>query len=327
MGAKSSRQYTYHQYYEAMKESGQVDSIDLKNIDLKLIDPYEVLNLSRNFTLNELKNSYLTLAKKTHPDKPGGNKYLFNIVTHSLKTLDIEYKKREKDLSHKELKHNSELYFNNFPSETNERQRNIQENEAGESFSTKFNNNFEKCKMEDDCIDFGYGEKMEESTKIREDITIDKIAKKKINNKSFNELFNKNVPVHKQLVKYIEPEAMVLSKSLNYTELGGKKPDDYSSSYDKNNSLAYTDYMRAHDGTRLVDPSIIKNVKMFNNVDDYESYSNDNTKKIMSQKELKMHEKNKLKIEKEELKRLERLDKYDSRVEKTFEKSNKLFLK
>ena len=139
-------------------------------------------------------------------------------------------------------------------------------------------------------------------------------------------MFNKNVPVYKKLVKYVEPEAMILTKSLNYTELGGKKPDDYSSS-DKNNSLAYTDYMRAHDGTRLVDPSIIKNVKKFNNVEDYESYSNDNTKKIMSPKELMIQEKNKLKLEKEELKRLERLEKYDSRVEKTFEKSNKLFLR
>jgi curved DNA-binding protein CbpA len=327
MGAKSSRQYTYQQYYNAMKESGHVNSMDLKNIDLNKIDPYEVLNLSKKFSLNELKESYRALAIKTHPDKPGGNKDIFNIVTDSFEKLTIEYKKREKDLSHKELKHNSELYFNKYSRETNDRPKDVQENNTGESFTTKFNNNFEKCKMEDDCIDFGYGEKMEESTKIREDITIDKITKKKINNESFNELFNKNVPVYKQLVKYIEPEAMVLSKSLNYTELGGKKPDDYSSSYDKNNSLAYTDYMRAHDGTRLVDPSSIKNVKMFNNVDDYESYSNDIAKKIMSPKELKMQEKNKLKIEKEELKRIERLEKYDSRAEKTFEKSNKLFLR
>jgi len=326
MGAKSSRQYTYQQYYKAMQQSGEVNSMDLKNIDLETIDPYEVLNLPKTFTLNELKESYRALAKNTHPDKPGGNKYLFNIVTYSLKKLDKEYKKREKDLSHKELKNNSELYFNNFSTEKNETSDEINENNTGESFTTKFNNNFEKCKMEDDCIDFGYGPKMEESTKIREDINIDKISKKKINNKSFNELFNKNVPVYKQLVKYVEPEAMILTKSLNYTELGGKKPDDYSSS-DKNNSLAYTDYMRAHDGTRLVDPSIINNVKMFNNVDDYESYSNDNSKKIMSPKELKMQEKNKLKIEKEELKRLERLEKYDSRAEKTFEKSNKLFLR
>jgi len=327
MGANSSRQYTYQQYYKAMKESGQVNSMDLKNIDMKTIDPYEVLNLPKTFTWNELKESYRALAINTHPDKQGGNKDIFNIVTYSFEKLAKEYEKRKKDLSHKELKHNSELYFNKYSSEKNENTCEIEENNAGESFTSKFNNNFEKCKMEDDCIDFGYGEKMEESTKIREDITIDKITKKKINNESFNELFNKNVPVYKQLVKYIEPEAMVLSKSLNYTELGGKKPDDYSSSYDKNNSLAYTDYMRAHDGTRLVDPSSIKNVKMFNNVDDYESYSNDIAKKIMSPKELKKQEKNKLRIENEELKRIERLEKYDSRVEKTFEKSNKLFLR
>ena len=32
MGAKSSRQYTYQQYYEAMKKSGNTANIDLKNI-------------------------------------------------------------------------------------------------------------------------------------------------------------------------------------------------------------------------------------------------------------------------------------------------------
>ena len=35
MGAKSSRQYTYQQYYEAMKKSGNTANIDLKNINME----------------------------------------------------------------------------------------------------------------------------------------------------------------------------------------------------------------------------------------------------------------------------------------------------
>ena len=57
MGAKSSRQYTYQQYYEAMKKSGQAANIDLKNINMDTIDPYEVFNISKNFTWNELKET------------------------------------------------------------------------------------------------------------------------------------------------------------------------------------------------------------------------------------------------------------------------------
>jgi hypothetical protein len=120
---------------------------------------------------------------------------------------------------------------------------------------------------------------------------------------------------------------MLLAKSLNFTELGGQKPDDYSSSIDKNNSLAYTDYMRAHNGSRLVDQSLINNIKQFKTVDEYELYSNDRINKVMTNKELKSQEKNKLKLEKEELYRLERVEKYDKRIEKTFEKANKLFLR
>ena len=44
----------------------------------------------------------------------------------------------------------------------------------------------------DDDIDFGYGEKMHESSQVREDINIEKLIKKdKIDNESFNKLFNK----------------------------------------------------------------------------------------------------------------------------------------
>ena len=50
MGAKSSRQYTYQQYYEAMKKSGNTANIDLKNINMENIDPYEVFSISKNFT-------------------------------------------------------------------------------------------------------------------------------------------------------------------------------------------------------------------------------------------------------------------------------------
>jgi hypothetical protein len=194
--------------------------------------------------------------------------------------------------------------------------------------NTKFNKNFEKCKLYDEEIEFGYGSKMEESTKKREDINIEKLIKKnKIDNESFNEIFNKNVPVNKELIKYREPEPLILAKSLQYTELGGKRPDDYSSSIEKTNTLAYTDYMRAHDGTRLVDPRLMKNVKEFKSVDEYEAYRDDKSKKILSAKELKKEELKALKEKKEEEERLERLRIYDKKIEKSYEKASQLFLR
>jgi curved DNA-binding protein CbpA len=333
MGAKSSRQYTYQQYYEAMKKSGNTANIDLKNINMENIDPYEVFNISKKFTWNELKETYRKLAINTHPDKPGGNKDVFNIITYCFEKLALEYKKRESDLSHIELKKQSKDYFDKIVSDKIPHPSIININRDGgdnaELFSQKFNRNFEKCKIYDDEVEFGYGKNMDESSKIREDIKIEKVInKKKIDNKSFNDIFNSKVPINKQLVKYKEPEPLLLSKSLQFTELGNKRPDDYSSSsIKKSNSLSYSDYMKAHEGTRLVDTEIIKNMKEFKSIEEYEIYRDNKAKIELSAKELKQQEIKKLREEKEEQSRLERLKKYDKNVELSYEKANRLFLR
>jgi curved DNA-binding protein CbpA len=333
MGGKSSRQYTYQQYYEAMKKSGNAANIDLKNINMENIDPYEVFNISKNFTWNELKETYRKLAISTHPDKPGGNKDIFNIITFCFEKLAVEYKKRESDLSHAELKKQSSDFFDKIvsnkmphPSIVN---MNRDEGNNAELFSQKFNRNFEKCKVYDDEIEFGYGKNMEESSKIREDIKIDKVIKKnKIDNKSFNDIFNSKVPINKQLVKYQEPEPLLLAKSLQFTELGNKRPDDYSSSsVKKTNSLSYSDYMKAHEGTRLIDTAIIKDMKEFKSVEEYEVYRDTKSKIELTAKELKQQELKKQREEKEEQMRLERLNKYDRNIELSYEKANRLFIR
>ena len=333
MGAKSSRQYTYQQYYEAMKKSGNTANIDLKNINMENIDPYEVFSISKNFTWNELKETYRKLAINTHPDKPGGNKEVFNIITYCFEKLAREYKKRESDSSHIELKKQSMDYFDKIVNDKMPHPSIVNINRDGgdsaELFSQKFNRNFEKCKVYDDEIEFGYGNNMEESSKIREDIKIEKVInKKKIDNKSFNDIFNSRVPINKQLVKYKEPEPLLLAKSLQFTELGNKRPDDYSSSsVKKNNSLSYSDYMKAHEGGRLVDPSIIKDMKEFKSVEEYEVYRDNKAKTELSAKELKRQEIKKIREEKEEQMRLERLNKYDKNIELSYEKANRLFLR
>jgi curved DNA-binding protein CbpA len=327
MGANSSRQYTYQQYYNAAQKSGVIEDIDFKDIDIDSINPYEVLNVSKNFTWNELKEAYRKLAINTHPDKQGGNKDLFNIITICFKKLGEELKRREDEKGHHDLKKQSNNYFHKMTNDTIPHPSEVLA--PNEKFTTdKFNKNFEKCKLYEEEIEFGYGSKMDESTKIREDINIEKLIKKnKIDNESFNELFNKNVPVNKALIKYREPEPLILAKSLQFTELGGKRPDDYSSSIEKNSSLAYTDYMRAHDGTRLVDPRLMKNVKEFKSVDEYEAYRENKAKRTLSARELKAEELKKIKEKKAEEERLERVKMYDKNIEKSYEKASQLFLR
>ena len=327
MGANSSRQYTYQQYYNAAQKTGMINEIDFKNIDIESINPYEVLNVSEKFTWNELKESYRKLAINTHPDKQGGNKDLFNIITHCFKKLGDELKKREDDKSHIDLKKQSNEFFYKMTNEISPHPSEVLA--SNDKFTNdKFNKNFEKCKLYDEEIEFGYGSKMDESTKKREDINIEKLIKKsKIDNESFNELFNKNVPVNKQLIKYRIPEPLILARNLQYTELGGKRPDDYSSSIEKNHTLAYSDYMRAHDGTRLVDPLLMKNTKEFKSVDEYESYREKKAKRTLSAKELKNEELKAIKEKKDEEDRLDRLKMYDKKIAMSYEKASQLFLR
>lgn len=328
MGANSSRQYTYQQYYNAAQKSGTIDEIDFKDIDIDSINPYEVLNVSKNFTWNELKEAYRKLAINTHPDKQGGNKDLFNIITICFKKLGDELKMREDDKGHSDLKKQSNDFFHKMTNNEQAHPSEVLTPSDIKMTPTKFNKNFEKCKLYDEEIEFGYGSKMDLSTKVREDINIEKLTKKnKIDNETFNNLFNKNVPVNKALIKYREPEPLILAKSLQFTELGAKRPDDYSSSMEKTSSLAYTDYMRAHDGTRLVDPSLMKNVKEFKSVDEYEAYRENKAKKVLSARELKAEELKRIKETKAEEERLDRLKVYDKKIEKSYEKASQLFLR
>jgi len=323
MGNTSSRQYTYQQYYAAMKQSGK--KIDLTNVDIKDINPYEVFNLSKNFTWDELKESYKELALSTHPDKNGGDNQLFNIVTTCFKKMAQDYKNRDNDKPHHELKQQSKQYYNS----------NDIDNRLKDAFlggnkkisNDMFNKTFEKCKIDDDENDFGYGNIMDKSSKIRDDIKINKLfTKDKVDNNTFNDIFNKNVPVAKSsIVKYKEPEPLVLAKSMQFTELGGKRPDDYSSSVEQR-SLAYTDYMRAYDGNRFIDEDLIKNRKEFKSVKEYEKYRDNKVKRELSTKEKKYMEQKTLKEEQEEINRLERVKKHDIMAEKAFEKANRLFL-
>lgn len=321
MGNSQLRQYTYHQYYNAIKKD---KSFDFSKINYSLLNPYEVLEVNKNFTWDELKEAYRHTALLTHPDKEDGNMIVFNFVTECFKILAEEYKSRNQNKTFLELKQQ----FKN--SKNNDYDEKLPPPIMGENFNDKFNKTFEMCKLEDDELDFGYGDIMSESSKVREDFSQSNLFdKKKFDTQSFNSIFTKYTPPpSKELTKYKEPEPMVLAKTMNYTEIGGKRPDDYSSSVEKSskNNLIYSDYKIAYSNTRLVDENSI-NIKDFKNVEDYEKYRNSKLKKGLSEKEKKIMEMKKLKEEKEEYERLERIKQNDIKIRLNNEKASRLFIR
>lgn len=323
MGNSTARQYTYHQYYNVIKND---KNFDFKKINFELLDPYEVLEIRKNYTWEELKDAYKYTALLTHPDKPGGNEIVFNFVTDCFKQLAYEYKARQSDKTFIDLKKQVEEYYSN---EENTKQPNAPIDK--ENFNEKFNRTFEMCRLDNEEVDFGYGDLMEKSTGKREDYSQENLFKsQKFNNQSFNSIFNKHVPAPtKEVVKYKEPEPMVLAKKMDYTEIGGKRPDDYSSSVEKQskNSLVYTDYKKAYSNTRLVNEEILKKQKEFRTIDEYQAYRDTKMKKGLTEKEKKLMERRKLQEEKEEQERLERVQQENIRIKLNNDRASRLFLK
>ena len=322
MGNSSSRQYNYHQYYNVIKKD---KNFDFSKINFETLDPYEVLQVPKNFTWAELKDAYKYTAYITHPDKEGGNKLVFIFVADCFKKLAYEYKLRTEGKNHLELKKEYNEYLS--PDEKMTKPAPINEN-----FHERFNKNFNMCRLENEEQDFGYGDLMEKSTKNREDFEQENLFKsKKFNNESFNSIFNKHVPPpSKEIIKYIEPEPMILAKKMSYTEIGGKRPDDYSSSVEKDgkNNLTYTDYKKAYSNVRLIDEaSLIKKHRDFNSVDEFQAYRDNKTKKSLSNREKRLIEEMKLKEEREEQERLERIKEENIRIRLNNEKASRLFIK
>jgi curved DNA-binding protein CbpA len=324
MGQSGSRQYSYQQYYSAMQKKGNVN---LNGIDLTTLDPYEVLNVNKNFTWEELKDAYRRTALMTHPDKEGGNEKIFNIVTKCFEFLAKEYKKRDADKPHYMLKEQSKNFFLDQKNSMPHPSEIYGKRDNSEPFEKRFNKTFNLCRVENEEMDFGYGDFMDKSSKSREDISINNIFNgNKVDASSFNEAFKRNVAPSKEIIKYKEPEPLQLAKSIQYTELGGKRPDDYSSSVEQQskNGLTYTDYMKAYSNTRLVDEDMIKSKKEFKSVEEYENYRDKRIKKKLSPKELQMQEIKRAQSEKEEEDRLARLRAYDDHISMMHDKATRL---
>jgi curved DNA-binding protein CbpA len=321
MGNASAKQQSFQEYQKFYQQPENTDSIDLSSLD-----PYKILNVPKNFTWQQLKDAYKQAAFKTHPDKEGGNKLAFDFVTNCFKTLAEEYKARNSDRVHHDLKKESNEYFEKMVNTNIPHPAAVMD--SNEPFQKRFNKAFEECRYVDETLSHGYGEMMAKSTGVREDISVDNVfsSKDKIDTSTFNEIFTKKVPVSKEIVKYKEPEPILMAKALKFTEIGGKRPDDFSSSVE-NRTLVYTDYMKAHSGMRLADPDAIKGRKDFRSIEDYEKYREKKTNRTMTEKERRYIEEKKKKQEQEEFDRQERIRKENLAIQHAHEKANRLLLK
>ena len=339
MGNNHSRQLTYQQYYDLMHKQQQQPQQGSKDIslpspetlDLSQVDPYQVLNVPKNFEWEQLKTAYRHAASLVHPDK-GGNRHLFNLVTECFRYLANEYKARDADKPHHMLKQQSQDYIKTQGSSVQPQDgpyvhrsddRRINPTVMDGMALGRFNKLFEENRLEDEETEHGYGQMMEQSSKNREDINVPKLIKK-FDQSRFNKVFDKVVPTTKEVVVYHEPEPLQLAKQLQYTEIGGSKPNDYTSSMES--SIKYTDYMKAHTTSRLVDPRSVAERQEYKSVAQYEKARDKTTQKPMTMEELRRKKEREEQEKLAEENRIRRTKERDQIAADHYERMNRLLL-
>jgi curved DNA-binding protein CbpA len=333
MGSSSSRPQTYDQYYQSLQNAPAASDEN--------VDPYEVLGVRKNFEWEELTQAYRHMARLVHPDKGLHEEAqvrtrMFRIVTECFRKLAHEYKGRQEGRPHHELKKESQAYYasqtgghNSFtpPPDRNESKSRTQNDE---SFIDRFNRTFEENALEDDENKIGYGGMMAKSSKEREEIAVPQVMKK-FNADAFNSTFDKlTIPKTKDVIVYHEPEALPMGKKMAYTELGGGRPDDFSSTREGTGvrgQLDFTDYMKAHTTTRLVDPRAVKERKTYKTVDAYAADRTRVTAKPATPQELARRAQQENEQARAEEIRVARLRERDALAAAHHEKMNRLMLR
>jgi curved DNA-binding protein CbpA len=284
------------------------------------MNPYEILDVPNNFTLEQLREKYKKTALKVHPDKMGGNEALFKMVTVAYKALVKEFNRKQADKQFDQLKNESTSYRSEL-SNNNRESVNVG---TGQSFNVKrFNKVFEEHKLED-TADVGYGDWMASKSAEREEINIQNKLKK-FNQDRFNKEFEKQ-PIHmeKKMIVYKEPEALCTTKKIGFSELGITDVGDFSGENMTRKTLNYTDYKVAHTTNRLVDHTV-KARKDYRNIDEVEQ-ERSAVSYQMSNEDYQELARRQAKEKNMEKQRLEAIRKRDEQIAKQYKLLNRLLL-
>lgn len=283
------------------------------------MDPFKVLKVSRNDSLDSIRNAFKAVAKNVHPDK-GGTDEMFNIVVEAYREI-FRLKKLEEEKSFEQMKNDSKKYTDE---QKGKRSVHFAQDkyEFDDEFQTKFNRIFDDNRL-GDVNDDGYGTVMAASTPLREDINIERRVQSE---KDLHRSFDNEKPLNSDIVKYREPEALcVQSKKLGYDELGVENVDDFSSDT-MGRQLLYSDYMKAHTTNKLVEKSQIREHKKFKNLEDIKKQRQKQTFELTDDDRRVIEEQDKkTKLKEQQRKRV--LEERDRKSRIQFDKVNKLMLR
>jgi len=272
------------------------------------LDPYQILQVDYDATLDEVRTSFKQLVLKNHPDR-GGDPQIFNIIKGAYsyifqklkdekklrKRENISVEKYVEDRQHNHLQNPKNTLTQNLDVHQNPDDTIINPN----NFDVKnFNSLFGKYRA-DDPNDQGYGNDMDTSSKHREEV----------NNLATHD--RKNKFEKKELTIYEEPNPISSLKE-NYKELGEEHVTNFTNK--NRNRMRYTDYKQAYSEEEKItsDTPNVRN-KDYRSIDDLLSERSSVSHKMSAEDEMKVNMKKK-ENEKMEKQREWRLHQNDEQV-------------
>ena len=196
---------------------------------------------------------------------------------------------------------------------------------SGKNFNRdKFNRLFTEHRSSD-AHDHGYGDWMASSSKHREDIDIKNVVGK-YSEDAFHSAFERiKVPKERAVAKYKEPEALPLTRSVQFSELGVAKIDDFGDKL-SSKELSFSDYRRAHTTGRLIDvDSVMRSRTRYNSVDHLET-ERENISYEMDERTQRIYDRRKRDVEVQENARVQHQMMQDRLAEKQYKLLNRLML-
>jgi curved DNA-binding protein CbpA len=266
-------------------------------------DPYQVLQLPRNFTLDMLKSQYKKQALQLHPDKNNPmTTTMFQILTSCYKKLLKEHELRQNDKGYNQLKQMSHTYMNE---QVSTQRQNTELPPATPSSKTKFDPERFNMVFNNNRIKDAYEEGYESWLRSEQ-------APSKNDNK--------------HVVLYKKPEPLpAASVKLHASELGIERISDFSGQNTSIRNLNYMDLRAAHTTDRLIDEANVLQRSSYRTVNELET-ARASANLQPTEKDVERMHREQRKNQKLEQRRIERLQNYDRQAEEVFNRVHKLML-
>ena len=279
------------------------------------LNPYKILGVSKNYDEKSLKKAYLKKALVHHPDR-GGSPVEFQKISIAYTLLLKKLSDMNNSHLHNDLRDNSESYM------TDQSSNNMRNTNMTDNFDANlFNKIYDENKI-DGAYDRGYGDWIEKTNDTKS------IEQPKMFNKSFNkDLFNNEFNKYKsqqqkqsgaQVITYDEPQEDISMRGKDSLMiLGQNNVSDFSGQ--SSGGLNFRDYKDAFTNSCLIDESSVDISDRSNNIGSMKS-SRTNVNYKMSREDLRKQELMRVKSERDEHKRLERLTNSDNRAFTMYDK-------